>query len=181
MSTENPEHYRRDPVQRTSRGAQHSILLATIDDLSVPHHLASAISSATEWTQKRITIVLVSKLFDNTSSSHETSISHTQRWNEVQSILTFVYVQATKVAQFLDRVLMDVDVLLVGLEELLPRDIADGVDTLYRIHYGTPSLFAFCGIGIEALIRSRAFASAKSTGVYPQSRLAISSGKTTCC
>lgn len=109
-----------------------SILLATLDDLSVPHHLANVIGSVTGWTQKHLIIILVSNLFDKATAE----CSHTQRWNEVQCLLTFVYVQATKVAQQLDRVLMDVDVLLKGVHETLQHDLVDGVDVLYRVHDG---------------------------------------------
>jgi pantetheine-phosphate adenylyltransferase len=128
-----------DPGIPSGRRAQRSILIATLDDLSIPHHLAGVISSVTRSTIKHLTIIFVSKLFDqpsSTSESQETSISHTQRWSEVQSLLTFVYVQATRVAQELDRVLMEVDVLLKGMDETLPDDFADGVDILYRVHDG---------------------------------------------
>jgi len=127
----------KDPGIPSDRGAQRSILIATLDDLSIPHHLAGVIGSATQWTHKHLTIIFLSKLFDrpsSTSESQESSISHTQRWNEVQSLLTFVYVQATRVAQQLDRVLMEVDVLLKGTDETLPDDLADGADILYRVH-----------------------------------------------
>jgi pantetheine-phosphate adenylyltransferase len=124
----------------TDLEVQRSILLATLDDLSV-HHLTDAISSAAQWTHKRLIILLVSKLFNNPSSNsasecQESSISHTQRWDEVQSLLTCAYVQATKVAQQLNRVLMEVDVLLKGTDETLPDDLADDVDILYRVHHG---------------------------------------------
>jgi pantetheine-phosphate adenylyltransferase len=119
---------------------QRSILLATLHDLSV-HHLADAISSAAQWTHKRLIILLVSRLFNKPSSNsasecQEAPISHTQKWNEVQSLLTCAYVQATKVAQQLNRVLMEVDVLLKGIDETLPDDLANDVDILYRVHHG---------------------------------------------
>jgi pantetheine-phosphate adenylyltransferase len=118
---------------------QRSILLATLDSLSVPHHLADVIGTTTRWTHKRLIIIFMSKLFDKPSSaseSEETFIYHTQSWSEVQRLLTFVYVQATKVAQQLDRVLMEVDVLLKGFNETLPDNLADGVDVLYRVNHG---------------------------------------------
>jgi hypothetical protein len=125
----------------SNRGAQHSILLATLDDFSIPHHLAGVIGSAAQWTHKRLVILFLSKLFDKPSSTSESEleVSHTQTWNEVQSLLTFVYVQATRVAQRLDRVLMEVDVLLKGIDEPLPDNLADGVDILYCVQYGRQS------------------------------------------
>ena len=135
------ESLRDNPAILSDLVVQRSILLATLDDLSVPHHLAGIISSAARQTHKRLVILFVSKLFDKSSStsqseSEEISISHTQRWNEVQNLLTFAYVQATRVAQQLDRVLMEVDVLLKGVDEALPDDLADGVDVLYSVRHG---------------------------------------------
>ena len=121
---------------------QKSILLATLNDLSIPHHLADVIASAAQWTHKRLIIIFVSELFDKKPSpvsalgSEEPSISHVQKWNEIQSLLTFVYVQATSMAQRLNRVLLEVDVLLKGINEPLPDNLADGVDILYHVHHG---------------------------------------------
>lgn len=70
------------------------------------------------------------------SASFKQSLSHTAQWDDVQSLLTFVYVQATKVAQDMGKVLMEVDVLLLGLveevSERLPRDI----DVVLRVSGG---------------------------------------------
>lgn len=41
-------------------------------------------------------------------------ISRTAHWDDVQRLLTFVYVQATKVAQDIGNILLDIDVLLQG-------------------------------------------------------------------
>jgi hypothetical protein len=131
-----------DPAVPSNRDVQKSVLFATLDDLSIPHHLANAIASAAQWTHKRLIIIFVSKLFGkkpglvSALGSEDPSISHTQKWNEIQSLLTFVYVQATSTAQRLNRVLMEVDVLLKGIDEPMPDNLADGVDILYRVHHG---------------------------------------------
>ena len=57
-------------------------------------------------------------------------------WDEVQRLLTYVYVQATKVAQDLDRVLMEVDVLLKGFDEDLPEELGTGMEVAFRIEGG---------------------------------------------
>lgn len=111
-----------------------AIIFATIHDLSIPHHLAAPITSAAQSSQDRLIIILVSPLFDDPNVGHDTK--HIRCWKEVQSLLTFLYVQATNVAQQQDKVLMEVDVLLKGVHEALPHDIADGMDTLFRLHCG---------------------------------------------
>ncbi|KAJ7582945.1 hypothetical protein C8J56DRAFT_1167953 [Mycena floridula] len=55
------------------------------------------------------------------------------QWNDVQRLLTFVYVQATKIAHENDKVLMEIDVLLRGTGEALPEEIGQGIDMVYRV------------------------------------------------
>ena len=109
---------------------RHALLYATLEDLSVPHHLAKPINLAAERTHEHLTIVLQPRVFDTTGNS---GLSYTKSWNELQSLLTFVYVQATKVSQSLDRVLMDINVLFLAAHRTLADEIGDGVDTLYLI------------------------------------------------
>ena len=109
-----------------------SLLLATVDDdLSTPYFLSPAISTAA-LTRDRLLIILFSRSFNSPE------ISHTAQWNEVQRLLTFVYVQATKVAQANGNILMDVDVLLKGLDERIEEDLGLGVNTMFRIQGGEP-------------------------------------------
>lgn len=54
--------------------------------------------------------------------------------------MTYVYVQATKVAQDLDKVLLDVDILLKGLDEDLGEEVGQGMDVVYRVSGGTSHL-----------------------------------------
>ncbi|KAI0273580.1 Nucleotidylyl transferase [Gloeopeniophorella convolvens] len=134
----------------------HALLLATVNDLSTPHFLAPIIAGAARCVRERLVIVLFSRLFntgrrprsplagrpedasrrDSCSSSHSDSsagISHTGSWDDVQRLLTYVYVQATAIAQELDKVLLQVDVLLRGFDEDLPEDFGKDFEVVIRI------------------------------------------------
>lgn len=100
-----------------------TLLLATLHNLDVPHFLTPAIVAATTSAQYRLVVVLFSPLFD----------THIGEWTQLQSLLTFIYVQATKVAQDLNKPLLDVDVLLRGMYDAVP-DIQ--ADSLYRVQGG---------------------------------------------
>ncbi|KAH9952105.1 Nucleotidylyl transferase [Amylocystis lapponica] len=119
-----------------------SILLASIHDLhEPPTHLASAISTATTKSTERLHIILVSPSFDVPSHVGDVDsvaepaggISHTEWWNDVQRLLTFVYVQATKVAQDTGRVLMDINVLLQGTKEHLREEILQDAERIFHV------------------------------------------------
>ncbi|KAJ4487798.1 hypothetical protein J3R30DRAFT_850774 [Lentinula aciculospora] len=105
------------------------LLLASLPSLSAPHFLAPVIVSAANAASSRLRIVLFSRLFD------PDAISHTQNWDHVQRLLTYVYVQATKTAQDMDKPLLHVDVLLKGtnVQETLPEDTAEGCEVVYRV------------------------------------------------
>jgi len=118
-----------------------ALLLATLPRLSTPQFLTPAITHAISATRKQLVIVLFSRFF-NKVTPHSNfdqgylasqAISHTENWKIVQSILTYVYVQATKVAQDLGRVLMDVDVLLKGTHEDLDDNLGMGMEIVFRI------------------------------------------------
>ncbi|KAJ3822075.1 hypothetical protein EV361DRAFT_793415 [Lentinula raphanica] len=105
------------------------LLLASLPSLSTPHFLAPAIVSAATAASSRLRIVLFSRLFD------VDAISHTHNWDNVQRLLTYVYVQATKTAQDMDNPLLQVDVLLKGMsgQEILPENIGEGCEVIYRL------------------------------------------------
>ena len=107
-------------------------MVASLGDLDVPHFLAPVISAAARASRDRLLIVLVSPLFN----IFPQGISHTEKWDEVQCILTFVYVQATKVAQDMDKVLMEVDVLLRGTDEGISEKWAEDMDRVYYVQGG---------------------------------------------
>ncbi|KAH7908881.1 hypothetical protein BJ138DRAFT_1156633 [Hygrophoropsis aurantiaca] len=110
-----------------------AILLATLDNLETPHHLTALIASAAAATSQRLIIVLFSKLFNPPGGKDQAGISRTAAWDEVQRLLTFVYVQATKVAQDMGKILMDVDVLLKGLTEALPENFGSSLEACFRL------------------------------------------------
>ncbi|KAI6109738.1 hypothetical protein F5141DRAFT_1116460 [Pisolithus sp. B1] len=122
-----------------------SLLIATLDSLDTPHYLGPSIISATAKSSETLVVVLLSPLFElrhvqgsedalaPTAKSLVTPISRTERWDDVQRLLTYVYMQATKVAQDNGRILMDLSVLLRGYEQPLPTDLADGMDMCFLV------------------------------------------------
>ncbi|KAJ6623461.1 Nucleotidylyl transferase [Mycena sp. CBHHK59/15] len=105
-----------------------AVLCATLTGLSVPHFLASAIAQAAQLTQEHLCIVLRADFFD---SGHH--ISHSGSWDDVQQLLTFVYVQATKVAQEMGKILMKIDVLLKSLNDDLQQTLTSEMDVVFRV------------------------------------------------
>jgi hypothetical protein len=118
-----------------------ALLLATLPNLFVPHFLTQVIAGATTQTRNRLVIVLFSRHF-NTRSAHSPTLpeiqdlSHTKSWDPVQRILTFTYVQATKVAWEANKIQMQVDVLLKGLNEDLDEDLGKDMDIVFRVSGG---------------------------------------------
>lgn len=120
------------------------LLLATLHRLSTPQFLAPVIIHAAATARRRLVIVLFSRFFNKgTPHSHldqgylaSQAISHTGKWRAVQEILTYVYVQATKVAQNMRKVLMDVDVLLKGMNEDIDESLGVGMEILFRVSGG---------------------------------------------
>src|SRR6266852_3798347 len=109
--------------------ASHALLLATLNDLSTPCFLAPAVAGAARCVRDRLVVILFSRLFntgrrprsplsghrenakrnpsvDSSRSNSSTGVSHTGCWDDIQRLLTYVYVQATTVAQELDKVLL---------------------------------------------------------------------------
>ena len=124
-----------------------ALLLASLSSLNTPQYLSPAITSAAAATRSRLTIVLFSRFFNRVPGEDAATdnridypasrgISHTERWDDVQRLLTFVYVQAYKTAQEMNKVLMDIDILLRGLDEVIQEDLADGIDVVFRASGG---------------------------------------------
>ncbi|KAJ7449952.1 hypothetical protein FB451DRAFT_1287082 [Mycena latifolia] len=114
-----------------------SVLYATLPALEVPHFLAAAIAHAAQRTRTQLLIVLLADIFD---AVHP--VSPTATWNDVQQLLTFVYVQATKVAQDVGRLLMRVDVLLQAPHDTLPETLVLP-DVVFRVEGDTTPLPPF--------------------------------------
>ncbi|KXN91498.1 Phosphopantetheine adenylyltransferase [Leucoagaricus sp. SymC.cos] len=125
----------------THESVDRALLLATLPRLSTPQFLVPVIAHATSSTRKRLVIVLFSRFFNKGAlNSHldqgylaSQAISHTGGWRAVQEIITYVYVQATKVAQNMGKVLMDVDVLLKGMNEEVDESLGTGMEILFRV------------------------------------------------
>jgi hypothetical protein len=130
-----------------------ALLLATLPRLAAPHFLAPVISHAASTTRKRLVIILFSRFFNQEAPhSHldqgypaSQAISHAGKWRVVQEILTYVYVQATKVAQDLGKVLMDIDVLFKGMNDDLDETLGSGMEMVFRASGGgcAVSVWAF--------------------------------------
>ena len=142
----------------------HALLLATVNDLSTPCFLATAIAGAARCVRERLVIVLFSRLFNtgrrprsplagrpekesrsrrnsfgSAYSDSSAGVSHTECWDDIQRLLTYAYVQATAVAQELDKVLLQVDVLLRGFDEDLSEDFGNDFEVVIRIEGGVSS------------------------------------------
>lgn len=115
-----------------------AILVARLESVdSVPHFLADPVATAAAKTAQCLRIVLISPLFDPDTARDEDSSERptalgTARFDDVQRVLTYVYVQATKVAQEMNKILMDVDVLLQGQNEPLRESLVSDSQIIYR-------------------------------------------------
>ncbi|KAI5124568.1 hypothetical protein M0805_003088 [Coniferiporia weirii] len=104
-----------------------SIFTLRIDSLHDPREFLSAIATATERTTDRLLVIIFCEHFNA-----DANLGHAGSWKEVQTLLTCIYVEATRVSQKADRILFDVDVLLRGLDaEVSIRD--NGWDHLFRL------------------------------------------------
>lgn len=101
------------------------LLLASTPTLSKPQFLRPGIAAAAAEAQDRLVIVLFSRLFKCRGT----------RWVDVQSLLTYVYSEATRIAHDMGKVLLNIDVLLRGMDEGIP-DIRDSVDRVVRVSGG---------------------------------------------
>lgn len=109
----------------TPQPSRHSVVLATLSDNSITKQLVDYVNAAARETVDRVTIVILSERFARSESA-----SHKPSWSEVQDLLTSLYILASKEAQALDKVLLDIEVLLKAPQERQPNDLADA-DTLY--------------------------------------------------
>ncbi|KAI0723966.1 Nucleotidylyl transferase [Cerioporus squamosus] len=134
-----------------------TVLLTTVHNLhDTPNFLASPVSTAARKTTQALDIIILSPFFNpppdhdgpaantNTSSRPDANqlahlgadapgISRTAYWDDVQRLLTFVYVQATKVAQDMGKILLDVDVLLKGIAEPFPEQIVRDAERIFTV------------------------------------------------
>ncbi|KAG1754409.1 hypothetical protein EDB19DRAFT_1666284 [Suillus lakei] len=112
-------------------GIKRAVLFAHLQDLDAPHHLGPAIASVTAATTEALIIVLVSQLF-------RTASNRIEQWDDVQRLLTYVYVKATKAAQDLGKVLLDISVVLKDPSGSFPSNFGNGMDMCFRIQGDPP-------------------------------------------
>ncbi|KAI8989700.1 Nucleotidylyl transferase [Trametes punicea] len=135
---------------------RHTLLLTTVHSLhDTPNFLASPVSTAARKTTDSLRIVILSPFFNppqdpreggaphahgagtadtsSSSSSSSPGISRTANWDDVQRLLTFVYVQATKVAQDMGNILLDIDVLLRGTAEPFPEQVVRQAERIFSV------------------------------------------------
>jgi len=99
-----------------------SLVVCSLADILRPHFLEPIIQLASRSTRDHLVILLFSAEFEN----------HL-KWNGVQKLLTWVYVQSTVVAQDMGKVLLDVDVFLRGIVSSNGYDLPDAeFDVVYR-------------------------------------------------
>lgn len=111
-----------DATPEDSELVHKAVLLASLDNIDEPpHFLSSPIAAAAAKTVQQLRIVIYSPLFDTENPERPAAAIGTRRWDAVQSTLTYLYVQAMKVAQEMGKILMDVDVLLKGAHLLFRR------------------------------------------------------------
>lgn len=107
-----------------------SILIANLPSPSDYHVLESAIRNATRSTKDRLVIILHSPAFANQEVPRA-------GWFEIQRLLTWTYVESTAVAQDMDKVLLDTDLLLRSQDKRIAEgstedeDLVNSADALY--------------------------------------------------
>jgi pantetheine-phosphate adenylyltransferase len=91
----------------------HTILILPVSDLSDYRHFGPWIDLAATQTSERLLVFLVSPLFESVNEEEE---DDTFQWKDLERLLSFVYTRASKVAIKLDRVLMNIDVVLHSVQ-----------------------------------------------------------------
>ena len=114
-----------------------SILIASLSSPSDYHVLESAIRNATRSTKDRLIVILHSPAFEGNSHVN---------WFELQRLLTWTYVESTAVAQDMDKVLLDTDVLLRPQPLLAmegnseDEELVEEADAVYLFKDGAPQI-----------------------------------------
>jgi len=124
-------------------GIKHAILFAHLPHLDVPHHLASPIASVVALARESLVIVLLSQLFRSPQTTNadpsleqQLYLNRVDQWDDVQRLLTYVYVKATKAAQDMGKVLLDISVVLKDTSEGFSGDFWHAMDMCFRIRGG---------------------------------------------
>ncbi|KAI0636704.1 Nucleotidylyl transferase [Trametes polyzona] len=101
------------PSPSQYESVQDTLLLTTIHNVhDAPSFLAAPVATAARTSTYSVRIVILSDDFADEPRPSREPFSRTAHWDDVQRLLTFVYVQATKVAQDMGKILLNIDVLL---------------------------------------------------------------------
>ncbi|KAF9049520.1 Nucleotidylyl transferase [Hymenopellis radicata] len=100
------------------------LVVASIPDFRSPSFLSPVIVQAATEAQTQLVILLISAAFEDYDAG----------WEDVQALLTFVYLQATEVAHNMDNILLDVNVLLRGSVGAL--DLDEKIDAIFLLEKG---------------------------------------------
>lgn len=110
--------------------ARTCLILKLNSALSDVHRILPNVSIATRQTTQRLVIVIFSDAFNQDRS-------RTKSWESVQTVLTSLYVESTRIAYEEGRILLDVDVLLAGTDRSLRLE-DNGFETVFRLNGGEP-------------------------------------------
>jgi pantetheine-phosphate adenylyltransferase len=125
------------PISAAPEEVDSALLVLRVDGLETGAYtsLGPLIAHAARPTRKRVLILLLSPLFDPEEAKG--GINRIAKWHEVQRLLTFVYVEATRVAQAQGRVLIDIDVLLRSQRQVVWEDVGKDAEAVYATADGT--------------------------------------------
>lgn len=120
-----------------------ALLVLPIHSLTSYTHLAPLIDYATHHTNSRLLIVLVSPLFHP-----QTGVHPSMHWSDLQQLLFYAYFKASTIALRHDRVLLRIDVLVHGGNDVPISGIIDG--GIERVQWDA------CYVPFECTFRSSA-------------------------
>ncbi|KAF8914884.1 hypothetical protein CPB85DRAFT_465632 [Mucidula mucida] len=119
------------------------LVITSIPDFRSPSFLSPVIVKAATEAQTRLIILLISAAFEDYDAG----------WEDVQALLTFVYLQATEAAHNMDNILLDVNVLLRGSVGALNWD--EKIDVIFLLEKESiPRDYMYLPHGEEEIRRS---------------------------
>lgn len=96
------------------------VFVKNLGSLLNPSYLHEAVVTAADATRTHLRIVVLSPLFNP-----QTGLKPSHYWKEIQTFLTFLYAEATRVAQASDNVLLNVEVVLRDLDHTQELPVQD--------------------------------------------------------
>lgn len=151
------------PMTLDEQGPDRVIVLASLPTITSYAHLEPVVRAAAQQARKKLAIVFVSAAFDGTSLLHSRATvpgglddyavgpdesgpdgspqGGGATWSPVQRLLTFAYVCASGAAHARGRLLLDIDVLLRGIDTPLleEHNLGGTFDALITVSGGEPA------------------------------------------